>query len=345
MRKILPAVLCTALAVSMLAGCGNTKSGAEATTKTEVTTSAEGTDATASASKTEKGEESQSVEDSYTVNGDEMTIVHSKGTSVVPMNPKKAVVFDVGILDIIDALDIDTEVAVPTENLTSYLDQYATATNAGGIKQPDIEGIYEFKPDVIFISGRQSDYYEELNKIAPTVYIDQEAANYMGDFERNVNMIAELFGKQDEATEKLKEIEALVKEGQEKAEKSGKNALVILTNDGSLSAYGKGSRFGIVHDVLNVKAADDTIEVSTHGQEASFEYISKVNPDILFVIDRTAVVGGEVKASDTLDNDLVKGTNAGKNNEIIYLEPDTWYLGGAGLTSVKEMIQEVVNAL
>ena len=112
-----------------------------------------------------------------------------------------------------------------------------------------------------------------------------------------------------------------------------------------LSAYGKGSRFGIVHDVLGVKVADDTIEVSTHGQEASFEYISKVNPDILFVVDRTAVVGGETAGSDTLDNDLVKGTNAGKNNKIIYLDPETWYLGGAGITSVKAMVEEVVNAL
>ena len=328
MRKILSAVLCTVLAASVLVGCGGTK--AETTTTT--------TEATSSASK-------ETTEETTGATATEMTIEHSKGTTVVPMNPQKVVVFDLGILDIMDSLGVDVDVAVPTDNLTSYLEKYASATNAGGIKQPDIEGIYEFQPDVIFISGRQSDYYDELNEIAPTVYVDQEATAYMEDFEKNVNMIAELFGKQEEATKQLDEIKQLIAEGQEKAEASDEKALIVLTNDGSISAYGKGSRFGIVHDVLGVKVADDSIEVSTHGQEASFEYISKVNPDILFVIDRTAVVGGETGASDTLDNELVKETNAGKNNKIVYLDAETWYLGGAGLTSIRKMVEEVVNAL
>lgn len=328
MRKILSVGLCTALAMGMLVGCGATSS--EATTQTTIEATTEATN-----------NATQAVEDK----AEDVTITHSKGTTTVKANPQKVVVFDLGILDIMDSLGVEAELAVPTDSLTSYLEKYKEATNAGGIKQPDVEGIYTFAPDVIFISGRQSDYYDELNKIAPTVYVDQEATSYMEDFERNVNTIATLFGKQSVAEEKLAEIEALVKEGQEKAAASDEKALMLLTNEGSLSAYGKGSRFGIIHDVLGVKAADETIEVSTHGQEASFEYISKVNPDILFVVDRSAVVGGEVKASDTLDNDLVKQTNAGKNNKIVYLDAETWYVGGAGLTSVKSMIEEVVNAL
>ena len=327
MRKIVSVALCTTLAMSMLVGCG----GAATTQKNDTTA-----EATTGASQTSEN---------TTDKAEDVTIEHSKGTTTVKANPKKVVVFDLGILDIMDSLGVDAEVAVPTDSLTTYLEKYKEATNAGGIKQPDVEGIYTFAPDVIFISGRQSDYYDELNKIAPTVYVDQEATSYMEDFERNVNTIATLFGKQSVAEEKLAEIEALVKEGQEKAAKTDEKALMILTNEGSLSAYGKGSRFGIIHDVLGVKAADETIEVSTHGQEASFEYISSVNPDILFVIDRSAVVGGEVKATDTLNNDLVKATNAGKNNKIVYLNAETWYVGGAGLTSVKEMIKEVVDAL
>lgn len=333
MRKIISTVLCATLAVSMLAGCGNT---AKSTTEAVAT---ETTEAVSSA--TEKANDATSVEDK----AEDVTITHSKGETTVKANPQKVVVFDLGILDIMDALGVKAELAVPTESLTSYLSEYESATNAGGIKQPDVEGIYNFKPDVIFISGRQSDYYDELNKIAPTVYVDQNSETYMEDFENNVRTIAKIFGKQSLAEEKLAEIEQLVAEGQKKAAESKENALVILTNDGSMSAYGKGSRFGIVHDVLGVTPADDTIEVSTHGQEASYEYISKVNPDVLFVIDRTAVVGGDTKASDTLNNDLVKSTKAGKNNKIVYLDAETWYLGGAGLTSVKTMIEEIVNGL
>ncbi|GJM75014.1 hypothetical protein HMSSN036_72300 [Paenibacillus macerans] len=62
-----------------------------------------------------------------------------------------------------------------------------------------------------------------------------------------------------------------------------------------MSAYGPGSRFGLIHDVFGVPAVDDTIEASTHGQSISFEYVAEKNPDYLFVVDRDAVVTEEGK--------------------------------------------------
>ena len=129
-----------------------------------------------------------------------------------------------------------------------------------------------------------------------------------------------------------------------KADNSEKKALTLLTNDGNISVYGKGSRFGLIHDVLKIKTADDTIETSTHGQSASFEYIAQVNPDIIFVVDRTVVVGGTVKASDTLNNDLVKSTNAAKENMIVYLDPDAWYLASGGLNTMAVMLSDIQKA-
>ena len=71
--------------------------------------------------------------------------------------------------------------------------------------------------------------------------------------------------------------------------------LVILGSEGKVSAYGPNSRFGVIHDVFGYKAADEKIEVSTHGQNITFEYILETNPDVLFVIDRDAAVGGDCK--------------------------------------------------
>lgn len=81
-----------------------------------------------------------------------------------------------------------------------------------------------------------------------------------------------------------------------KATADSKKALVILANEGKISAYGAGSRFGIIHDVFGFAQADDKIEVSTHGQSVSYEYVADKNPDYLFVVDRDAAVksdGGE----------------------------------------------------
>ncbi len=118
-----------------------------------------------------------------------------------------------------------------------------------------------------------------------------------------------------------------------------------MTNDGSLSAYGLGSRFGIIHDVLEVKPADETIEVSKHGMEASYEYLAKVDPDILFVVDRTVIAGGSTTADKTLDNELVLGTKAAKNNAIITLDAECWYLSSGGINSMQVMVSEVEAAI
>lgn len=90
---------------------------------------------------------------------------------------------------------------------------------------------------------------------------------------------------------------------------------------------------------------DEDLDVSTHGQNVSYEYIAENNPDYLFVVDRDAVVNGEAAAKQTIENDLVKETTAFKEDQIVYLDPDIWYLSGGGLTSVQMMVDEIDSAV
>lgn len=43
------------------------------------------------------------------------------------------------------------------------------------------------------------------------------------------------------------------------------------------------------------------------------------NPDYIFVIDRSATVGGSVTAKEIFDNEIVKETDDYKNGRIVYL--------------------------
>ncbi len=275
-----------------------------------------------------------------------VAISHELGDITIEAVPNKVAVFDFGTLDTIHALGITAEIALPKSNIPSYLSEFGGEkyTDAGGIKEPDLEAIHSFAPDLIIISARQAEYYDDLSSIAPTLYINVDSANYMQDFKRNAGWIGQIFGVSKEVDAKIAEIEdkiANVKANSSPDEK----ALIILTNDGSISAYGSGSRFGIIHDVFGIPTADSGVEVSTHGQEVNYEYIAEINPDILFVVDRTAVVGGEKTAAATLDNDLVNGTNAVKNGRVYELNPDVWYLSGGGLESVSMMADDIAAAL
>ncbi len=114
---------------------------------------------------------------------------------------------------------------------------------------------------------------EELAKIAPTLYLTVDTKGTVESVQQNVNALAEIFGKEDKAKEELATLTKEIEETKEKASKLEQTALVTLVNEGQLSAYGSGSRFGLVHDVFGFKQADDQIEASTHGQSVSYEYI------------------------------------------------------------------------
>lgn len=273
-------------------------------------------------------------------------ITHELGEASFSKNPKKIVVFDFGILDALDKLGVEVS-ALPKASIPSYLEKYTEDkyTDVGTLKEPNFEKIYEVKPDLIIISSRQAALYEEFNKIAPTVYMVIDNKDYMNSFRNNMKTLGNIFSKEEVVEKELKTIDDSVKALKDKAVASGKNALVILANEGSLSAYGQVSRFGVIHNAFGFVPVDENIEVSTHGQNISFEYIIEKNPDYLFVIDRDAVVGGSSNASKTLDNELIKTTSAYKNNQIIYLDPSVWYVSVGGFNSTIKMIDEVQSAI
>ena len=275
----------------------------------------------------------------------EITVEHELGKTTVPVNPETIAVFDFGTLDTLDNLGVTVD-ALPLANVPGYLDQFASDeyTNAGTLFEPDFEALANLDPDLIIISGRTQEAYDDLSELAPTVYVTMDNADYLGSFEKNVTLMGEIFSKQTEAAEAVEKVKteaAAVKE----IVPEDKLGLIILTSDGSVNAYGPGSRFGLIHDVLGVTPVDETIEAVNHGQSISFEYLAEKNPDLLYVLDRNAVTGGDYTAETTLDNDLVNGTTAATEGNITYLTPDYWYLSSGGITSVTQMIEEIKQSI
>lgn len=275
-----------------------------------------------------------------------MTVTHELGETTFEKNPEKVVVFDFGVLDTMDKLGIEAA-GVPQESLPAYLDKYADTEkyeNVGTLKEADFEAINAMEPDLIIISGRQADMYKEYAAIAPTVHIAVDTDNYMGSFAGNMELIGKIFDKEEQVKEELAAITEQIDQVKKTVSGSEAQALIVLANEGKVSAYGPSSRFGIIHDVFGVKAVDEGLEVSTHGQSISFEYILEKNPGMIFVVDRNAAVGNEASAKDSLENELVQKTDAYKNGKIIYLDPDYWYLSGGGLQSVSQMVMDVESA-
>ncbi|MGE6753431.1 siderophore ABC transporter substrate-binding protein [Rossellomorea sp. NPDC071047] len=276
----------------------------------------------------------------------EITVKHELGETKVKQNPEKVVVFDFGVLDTLDELGVEVA-GVPQATIPPYLEKYSSSdyTNVGSLKEADFEAISSMKPDVIFISARQSEMYEEFAKIAPTVYVQTDYTNYMESFTNNMETIAEIFDKEDEMKKELEDVQAEVDSIKEKTGGLDSKALILMGNEGEVSAYGPGSRFGILHDVFGFKPSDENIEESTHGQNVTFEYVLEQNPDVLFVIDRDAAFDPNASVKDSIENELVQKTNAYKKEKIVYLNGGPWYLSGGGLQSMKQMVEDAKAGL
>ncbi len=287
----------------------------------------------------------------YNQEQETVTVNHLQGTTVVPKNPKRVVVMDIGVLDSLDYLDIHPEMlATCSSYLPKYIDKYKDNTvDIGQMKNVDIEKINATKPDLIIISGRQSPYYKQLSEIAPTIDLSIDNNDYLVSFENKMRILGEIFDKEDMVTNRLFGIKSKIDTIRSDSRNKNKYGLLILTTGSSLHAYGPGMRYSFVFDVFGLQTVvnkdrnEDT--KSPGGKTISYEYILETNPDYIMVIDRDFSVNLGESAKRLFDNDLIKKTKAYQTNNIYYLDSDIWYLSGGGLESIDIMMDDISNIL
>lgn len=279
--------------------------------------------------------------------GETVTIAHALDTVQVPVKPKRVVALDFGALENMELVDVNV-VGIPKTGLPDYLSQYKDDTSVvdlGNLVEVSMEKINELQPDLIIIGGRLSDSYDAMSEIAPTIMPPSIVNGQIKALEKSFNDLGKIFDQPEVYDSALTEIKEKAADVRKKVEQSDDNALVVLHNRGRFSAYGSGSRFGIVHDALGIEEAKKGLDTDIHGARVSNEFIQQTNPDILYIVDRSAAIGDQPLNKSEVENELIQQTNAYRNDKIIYLDPQAWYLsGGGGVNSLNIMIDEVTKA-
>jgi len=263
-------------------------------------------------------------------------------------NPKRVVVFDYGVADILKNLGVDAVVGLPKngkmpEILSNYSDD--KYTNVGSLKETDFEAVESLNPDLIIIGGRQAEDIDSFKEIAPTVNLAVDGQDYMNSFKTVVTDLGNLFDKQDEAKKAIDEIEAKIAKVNKTVTEKGLTASVVMANEGSISVFSAKSRYGLIYNGLGFTEADKNIDDSTHGQQVSFEYFLENKSDYVFVVDRGAVTGKGEAASKLFDNEVMNKTEVAKNGNIVYLNSVIWYTMTGGIESTNQMIDEIADAI
>lgn len=268
------------------------------------------------------------------------------GETRLPLNPERVIPYNYGVLDVLDELGLgDRVIGFSKSNTPDYLKKYKddkSLVDFGGTKDPNFEKINAENPDVIITEPRIEKDHNEINKIAPSIFMDIDYADYIGSMKENVKNLGKLFEIEAKADSLIKTVDKAIEAN--KAPDDSLKGLVVMFNNGKFGAFGPSSRYGFIYDDFNVPPISEDIEASIHGYNISSEYIQKHNPDILFVIDKNAAHHqGDINKSE-VENDLIKETNAYKNDKIIYFTGDLWYYGAGGTKAMKLMAEEIGQA-
>ncbi|MBQ7086144.1 MAG: ABC transporter substrate-binding protein [Clostridia bacterium] len=344
MKKLLAFTLTMAMALSLFAGCAAGE---------ETTTAAPATEATTAATKapTEAKPEKITVQ-SLNANK-EMADLE------VPFDPQRIAILDMAALDIIDSLGLGDRIVGSAKVTIEYLTRYnpddsdGKIANLGSVKTADMEQVAACEPEIIFIGGRLSKEYDNLSAIAPVVYlsVDYEKGVVTSTAE-NAKTIASIFGLEEEIEAKMEgfqtRIDAL------NGIISGKDILLAMYNNNAMSLMDTQSQLNILAAELGGNNLGETVgevDKAAHGEDSSWETIVNLNPEYMFVLDRSTATGaadeGVLGAREVIENDLIKELDVYKNGNIVYFieHANVWYTSTGGIQALDTMLADLEAAL
>lgn len=351
-KKIMTLALSAVMAVS-LAACG---AGGNSDSSSSGSTSASGSSAVSDVSSASAASDASTAssgeEKPETITVKSLNANKEEVDLEVPYDPERIAILDMACLDIIDSLGVGDRVVGSAGTSLDYLQDYVTdenIENLGTIKEADMEAVMACEPDVIFIGGRLSSSYDTLSEIAPVVYLSTDTEiGVVESVRKNASTIAAMFGLEDQVDELMADFDERIATLEAFAE--GKTAIVGMCTSGSFNVLGNDGRCSMIGREIGFEnvGVDANVDTSTHGNEASFEYVVEKNPDYIFVMDRDAAIGtdGAQLAQDIMENELVQGTDAYKNGQLVYLEhPAVWYTAEGGVQALDLMLQDLENTL
>ncbi|PTF04695.1 transferrin-binding protein [Staphylococcus devriesei] len=301
--------------------------------------------------------ETITVENTYEFKDQKHT--HSSGESKtqkvkVPVDPDRIAVLDYGALDIMQQMGLQDKVVSIAKGkgasfLSSSLSEFKDSKypNLGNPGRPNYDTLAKSKPDVIFASFRQAhtETLDEMKKAAPNakiLFVSPNNNNYIHSIKDHTTLLGKIFKKENKAKELNNQLSDKVNKTKEVI--NNDTVLFLNVDDKGIKAFGSTGRFGgFLNKDLGIQHADKNMKENSAGNTVTYEYLNKVNPDKLMVIDRTKN-GDDKTLPSVLDNDVIKNMKAVKNDQIYQFETNAWYFSEGGINTTIEQLDKIEKA-
>lgn len=344
MKKLCSLLLALGMALALVA-CGPADSGADASSSPTPSSPAQ------------SSAPQSSTPDTITIQA--LDANREKADIQVPYNPQRIVVLDMPALDILDALGLGSRIVGSAKVTIEYLADYnpddsnGAIVNVGTVKTADLEKVALCEPDVIFIGGRLSSVYADLEAIAPVVQLGVDYGKGVVESTRdNARTIAAMFGAEEQVESMFDgfqpRMDAL------RAVLEGKQVLLGMYNSNALSLMDTESQLNLIAKELGAHNLGETVgevEKATHGEEASWETIINLNPEYMFILDRSTATGaadeGIMGAKEVIENELIQELDVYKEGKLVYFiqNANVWYTSTGGVQALDTMLADLEQAL
>lgn len=269
----------------------------------------------------------------------------SKGEVEIPANPSRIVDIsgsseELSILGYTPVATANVD-SYDTENVPSYMAEAFKDVKVVGHSMNDtmdIEAIIEANPDLIIMAPRQEKIYEELKEVAPVVMLE----DYSNDWEKNLNQVAKLFDKEDEAKNWLDSYYSEAEKfGAEIKKANGdKSYVVALASSGQFMIFTEGGMGTILKEDMKLKQPanmpeQDSITLPT----VSIEGLSEIDADNIIVI------GMESDKQDLEKDSVFNEIRAVKEGNFVFLNASPFFSQAYNPVGRQLLLEEIKNTL
>ncbi|MFV0413897.1 MAG: ABC transporter substrate-binding protein [Oscillospiraceae bacterium] len=293
----------------------------------------------------------------------------------VPQNPTRVAIYDYSILDMLENVGFENtgieQLVVPAKDslpdeLSFFKEQGDdTVVSGGSLFYIDWDVLDIVQPEIVILGARSfgmnaagerlsaednAKFKEDtLARYPDTTFIklatNASNSQLWDDIQNNATALAGIFPSVAPALEsKLAELETELADIKTKAEATGSTALfAMMVDQTTLSVFNPNSRFDMLYEEFGFAPVDSEAVAweDSHGFDVRAEYVLEKNPDVIFLLDRSATVGSGAGAENFINDPVIAKTTAAQNGDIYVLSGNAWYTMTGGFTATETMIADI----
>ena len=273
--------------------------------------------------------EDKASEESYTV-------THAMGETTIKGQPKRIVVLTNEGVEAVLAMGITPVGAVEAFTGDTWYEHTAEQLKdtkpVGNESEPSLEAIAALKPDLIIGNKmRQEKVYDQLNKIAPTVF----AETLRGDWQENFKLYSKAINKEDVGQEKLDDYNNRIEELKTTfGDKTQQKVSMVRFMAGDVRIYHKDSFSGVILEQLGFARPEEQDLPDFAEKGVTKERIPAMDGDIMFYFTYETGDKEATKLEDEWINDpLFQNLEVAKAKKVFKVDDTIWNTAGGYLAA------------